>query len=128
MLKLKELIAKLLAFAKTKYYYSGIITSSYTIRVQEVAVRSGVCSLLLAINNGGTNFTNGRISSLGTIAQGYRPARQVIVRASASTGVNNVLNRHATIIVQTNGNIILDNQGNTDVKEVNTTLTYVLGG
>lgn len=129
MLTLKDLINATLQFIKPQATVnSGVVTSPYTVRIQNAVIRCGMCTLTLAVNNGGANFANGRIGTLATLAEGYRPAFLFNSKAVASNGINSFANRTASMLIQPNGNIIIDNHGNTDVKEIFASITYVLGG
>ena len=105
----------------------GVITpaSGSTVRYDIFDERCGVVHARFAINRGGTAFTNGRVT-LGTVSNDWLPVQNVMTAVSVSTSVNGYADRTARLILFDNGQLLLDNQGNTDVKEVNCSIVYLL--
>lgn len=127
MLSIKALLTKMLDFIKIDRATSGVLTaaSGYTVRYQDFQKRSGFVHARFAINRGGTAFTNGR-TTVGTVGNGYVPKQSVMVVAPAATSINAMLSKQARLIVMDSGSVILDNQGNTDVQEINCSVVYMV--
>lgn len=71
-------------------------------------------------------FPSGRTSTLCTITRSdFYPRNQFVAICAAANTYNGAVNRWANVIVQTNGNVILDNYNGENVGQVSLVLRYM---